>query len=401
MTGARQGSGHRGTGRGRSIRAVPTASSERTSLTPEVWRATATARSRSASRPHAARQRHHAVAGRHVDAAGRHLRVVESAVRTRVEMPLSSVAGRIVRPLLHPAASRPTRASVASARRRARAGAEFVRSRLSYPCGLQRQADTSLRSERATRVPRKAAVDRMAGQPFARVPPPAAPVRAIRTARFVFTNSAATFKAQQRASEAERVGFVPHEPDDVGDVFLERQPQLGGALAQVVARHAARERLVLHALDHRRRFEVEHALRRPHQRRGGDEPGHLVAGEERLLERALPRHARVAGVREDRARAPTPGSRRRVQLLAAPERVIVERGIALVVDVVQQRHDAPRGLVLAGAAARSRAPPPPPRARACAGSRSASTRSAASTRHRATAKRSLPDGSAIAAVVRG
>ena len=93
-------------------------------------------------------------------------------------------------------------------------------------------------------------------------------------------------------------------------------------------------------------LEVEDALRRPHQRRGGDEARHLVARVQRVLEPRLARHAGVVGVREDRARHPL-GIALRLQDLDAAKRMVLLVGIALVVEVVQQRDDAPVVFVLA------------------------------------------------------
>src|SRR5713101_3334843 len=128
-------------------------------------------------------------------------------------------------------------------------------------------------------------------------------------------------------------------------MLLQRQPEQLGARAQVLAFHAARERLVLHPLHDGGRLEVEHALARTNERRGGNEAGHLVAGEQRLLERALARHTAVVGVRENGLDHPL-----RVSLLAqdlaAPERMILEARPPFVIEIVQQRDNAPRLLVL-------------------------------------------------------
>src|SRR5579872_6521266 len=88
----------------------------------------------------------------------------------------------------------------------------------------------------------------------------------------------------ERSPQAERVRAIPHEEDDVRDVLLERQPELRGASREILALAAARERLVFHPLQHRPGLEIEHALARAHQRGRRDEPRHLVAREERLLE---------------------------------------------------------------------------------------------------------------------
>ena len=41
--------------------------------------------------------------------------------------------------------------------------------------------------------------------------------------------------ASQRSAEAQRVGLLAHERDHVGDVLIERKPELLGAAAQIVA----------------------------------------------------------------------------------------------------------------------------------------------------------------------
>src|SRR5438067_3275002 len=124
-------------------------------------------------------------------------------------------------------------------------------------------------------------------------------------------------------------------------MLLERDAERLGAGNQVLALHAARERLVLHPLFHRAGFEIEHAFRRPHERRRGDEARELVAREERLLQQAVARHTRdLLRVRENRADHPI-GIPLLVENLAPFVRMIAERRPALVVEVVQQRGDAP------------------------------------------------------------
>ncbi len=77
-----------------------------------------------------------------------------------------------------------------------------------------------------------------------------------------------------------------------------------------------------------------------------DEPGELVAGEERLLQRRVAGHGEMLGVREDPLDHDL-----RIALLAqdrrAVLRMLVERRMDLVVEVVEQRGDAPQLLVLA------------------------------------------------------
>ena len=73
------------------------------------------------------------------------------------------------------------------------------------------------------------------------------------------------------------------------------------------------------------RLEIEHALARPDQRRGGDEAGQLVAGEQRLLEQAVARDAAVVRVRQNRADHPFRIAAL-AQDLAAAERMISRLG---------------------------------------------------------------------------
>src|SRR5262249_49929043 len=102
------------------------------------------------------------------------------------------------------------------------------------------------------------------------------------------------------------------------------------------------------------RLEIEDALARPHQRRGGDKSAQFVTREKRFLQSAVARHAGdLVRVREDRANRPL-----RIALvaqnLAALVRMIAARPPAFVVEVVEEADDAPVVLVfadLAGVAA--------------------------------------------------
>ena len=117
------------------------------------------------------------------------------------------------------------------------------------------------------------------------------------------------------------------------------------ALAHVVAVDAGGERLLLQLLLHRRRLQRRDAVR-PHEPAGVDEAGQLVAGEQRLLERRRALQVEVVRVRQDGAHEPL-----RIPALEqhrpAVLRVLVERRMHLVVEIVQQRDVAPGRLVLA------------------------------------------------------
>jgi len=128
-------------------------------------------------------------------------------------------------------------------------------------------------------------------------------MKAVRLERY--TDAVAQrFVSLQRSAQAEFVGSLPHEPDHIRDVRLERQAKFLSALAQIVPGYGPGEGLVLHPLDDGRRLEVENALRGTHQRRGGDEPAQLVTREQRLLQGGLAGDPAVVGVRQDRPRDP-------------------------------------------------------------------------------------------------
>ena len=127
-------------------------------------------------------------------------------------------------------------------------------------------------------------------------------------------------------------------------------PRRLGALVDVVAVDAGRERLLLELLAHAARLERGEALR-AHEAAGVHEAGQLVAGEEHALEVALALRdvLQVVRMREHGAHEPL-GIAQLAQVRRAVLRVLVERGMALVVEVVQQRHVAPRVLVVAALA---------------------------------------------------
>ena len=85
---------------------------------------------------------------------------------------------------------------------------------------------------------------------------------------------------------------------------------------------------------------------RPHEPTRVHEPRQLVAGEQRLLQRSVTRHLEMLGVREDRfdhfLRIPLFTQDRCAVLW-----MLVQRRMNLVVEVVEQRDDAPQLLVLA------------------------------------------------------
>jgi hypothetical protein len=128
-------------------------------------------------------------------------------------------------------------------------------------------------------------------------------------------------------------------------VLVEVDLEQVGALLHLVAVHACGEGRLLQLLLHGLRLEPVQS-RRPDEPAGMDEAGELVAREEGLLERRVPRKAEVLRVREDSL-----DDLLGIALFAKNRRpvlrVLVERGVDLVVEVVEKRDDAPELLVLA------------------------------------------------------
>ena len=60
-------------------------------------------------------------------------------------------------------------------------------------------------------------------------------------------------------TNAQCIGLLPEKADHVRNVLVQRKAEFVGTLPQILARHAPRERLVLHPLDDRRGFQIEHA----------------------------------------------------------------------------------------------------------------------------------------------
>ena len=116
-----------------------------------------------------------------------------------------------------------------------------------------------------------------------------------------------------------------------------------GTLVDVLPVHAGGERRLLQLLAHRLRLEPFEAGR-PYERAGVHEARELVAREERLFQRGVARECEMLGVgehgRDDLFRiALLPQDR------SAVLRMLVERGMHLVVEVVEERRDAPELLV--------------------------------------------------------
>ena len=131
--------------------------------------------------------------------------------------------------------------------------------------------------------------------------------------------------------------------DDRADVVVELDAELLGALVDLVAVHAGGERRLLQLLPHRLRLEALEPGRADERARV-HEAGELVAREERLLQRRVAGQREVLGMREhgldDLLRVALLAEDRRAVL-----RVLVERRVDLVVEVVEERGDAPELLV--------------------------------------------------------
>ena len=136
--------------------------------------------------------------------------------------------------------------------------------------------------------------------------------------------------------------------DDVRDVLVELQLEQLGARVDLVPVHPGGEGRLLQFLLDRLWLEPLEPVR-PHEPAGVHEAGELVAGEERPLEQGVARQLEVLRVGEDGLdhvlRIPLVAEDRRAVL-----RVLVERRVDLVVEVVEERGCAPELLVLAEAA---------------------------------------------------
>src|SRR6185436_4709602 len=126
--------------------------------------------------------------------------------------------------------------------------------------------------------------------------------------------------------------------DDVQHVLVEWDAELRHALLELVARNLPGEALVLHLLDDGSDVDLVEVAVRSDVGHRDHEAGHLVAGVDRLRQKARPRHAGVISVTEDRldhvvAIAQTP------QLVGAPKWMRV--GVPFVIEVMQQARRAP------------------------------------------------------------
>jgi hypothetical protein len=130
-------------------------------------------------------------------------------------------------------------------------------------------------------------------------------------------------------------------------VLVELEPEELCAGVHLVTVHACGEGRLLQLLPHGLRLEpVEPG--RPDEPAGVDESRQLVAGEERLLEQRLARQREVLGMGEHGSDHDL-GIALLTQDRRAVLRMLVERGVDLVVEIVQQRDGRPELLVLAEA----------------------------------------------------
>ena len=128
-------------------------------------------------------------------------------------------------------------------------------------------------------------------------------------------------------------------------MLVELQAEELRARVDLVAMHSGCERRLLELLAHRLGLETVEPGR-PDEAARVDEARQLVAREEDLLQLCVSRQREVLGVREDGV-----DQLFRVALLAEDGcsvlRMLVERGVHLVVEVVEERRRAPEVLVLA------------------------------------------------------
>jgi hypothetical protein len=136
------------------------------------------------------------------------------------------------------------------------------------------------------------------------------------------------------------------------DVLFERDAEFFRALADVFPADAFGKGFVFEPAFYGIHFEIEDALCRPDVSASGEESGELIASVERVLQRGLARNARIVGVGKDGAddffgvAAFAEDFRAlRGMFLVRSVRVV---GLALVVEIVQQRGEAPKLFVRAG-----------------------------------------------------
>src|SRR5215207_6383956 len=149
----------------------------------------------------------------------------------------------------------------------------------------------------------------------------------------------------RRRSQTELARDWLHRVRNRLDVLVEVDAEELRTFIDLVAVHARRERRLLQLLlDRPRRQRLDPV--RPDEAARVDEARQLVAGEERSFEIRVPWHRQVLGVGEHRL-----DQLLRVTLLAedlSPVlRVLVERRVDLVIEVVQKRRRAPELLVAA------------------------------------------------------
>ena len=103
------------------------------------------------------------------------------------------------------------------------------------------------------------------------------------------------------AAKVQRVGLLTHRGNAKADVLVERQAQLFGTFADVLAAHAFGEGFVFEAALHGVDLQIEDALRRSDVSTRREKSGELVASKKRVLQRRLARDSRIIGVGKDRA----------------------------------------------------------------------------------------------------
>jgi len=151
------------------------------------------------------------------------------------------------------------------------------------------------------------------------------------------------------AAETEGVGLLAHGGDAKADVLFERDAELFRAFADVLAADAFGEGFVFQAALHGVHFEIEDALRGANVRTRSEKAGELVASEKRVLEGRLARDAGIIRVREDRANnyfgvAALAQNFRAFRGMPRAGCVFVV-GPALVIEIMEQRRDAPNLLI--------------------------------------------------------
>ena len=116
---------------------------------------------------------------------------------------------------------------------------------------------------------------------------------------------------------------------------VEIDAQFGRALNHVLPIHSPRKRLVLHLPAHAGHFDLGDGFGGLDEGAGDEKAGQFVAGEQGLIEMRDAGHTGVLRVAQNGG-AQLDGPAQALQFADAHKRVLFGRGVALIVEVVEQ-----------------------------------------------------------------